>query len=81
MSKTSVWEDNAGTLTLVTLEPGWMTPRSKHYAIKYHWFREHLKPNQVEIKKIDTNDQKADILTKGLTTVKFREIRFILSRW
>ena len=79
--ETTVWEDNAGALTLAKLEPGRMTPRSKHYAIKYHWFREHLKPNQVEIKKIDTNEQKADILTKGLRTVKFREIRFLLCGW
>ena len=79
--KTSVWEDNAGALTLATLEPGRMTPRSKHYAIKYHWFREHLKPNSVEVKKIATDAQKADILTKGLRTTKFREIRLILSGW
>jgi hypothetical protein len=38
----------------------------------------HLKPNCVEIKKIDTNLQKADILTKGLRTIKFREIRKLL---
>jgi hypothetical protein len=79
--KTSVWEDNAGAQILASLEPGRMTPRSKHYAIKYHWFREHLKPNQVEVKKIHTHDQKADILTKGLRTAKFREIRFILCGW
>jgi hypothetical protein len=58
-----------------------MTPRSKHYAIKYHWFRQHLKPNQVGVKKIHTNDQKADIFAKGLKTIKFQEIRFILSGW
>lgn len=33
-----IHEDNVGTLTLVRLEPQCMTPRSKHYAIKYHWF-------------------------------------------
>ncbi len=79
--KTTVWEDNAGALTLAKLEPGSMTPRSKHYAVKYHWFREHLKPNRVECKKIDTNEQKADILTKGLRTTKYRECRFILCGW
>jgi hypothetical protein len=51
----TVWEDNIGALTLANLEPGRMTPRSKFYAIKYHWFRSHLKPNRVEIKKIDTS--------------------------
>jgi hypothetical protein len=33
-----VYEDNVGALTLGRLEPRRMTPRSKHYAIKYHWF-------------------------------------------
>ncbi len=80
--KTTVWEDNAGALTLANLEPGQITPRSKQYAItKYHWFRSHLKPSQVEVKKIDTHDQKADILTKGLITATFRSIRKLLCGW
>ena len=33
-----VHEDNVGALSLGKLEPHCMTPRSKHYAIKYHWF-------------------------------------------
>ena len=33
-----IHEDNVGALTLARLEPRHMTPRSKHYAIKYHWF-------------------------------------------
>ena len=44
--KTTFWEDNMGALTLANMEPGRMTPRSKFYAIKYHWFRSHLKTQQ-----------------------------------
>jgi hypothetical protein len=69
--RASVWEDNAGALVLTNLEPGRITPRSKHYAIKYHWFSSHLKPNDIEVKKIDTHEQKADILTKGLKVTTF----------
>jgi len=79
--KTTVWEDNNGALTLANMEPGRMTPRSKHYAIKYHWFRSHLKPNSIEIHKIDTNLQKADIFTKGLRVEKFKSIRQLLCGW
>jgi hypothetical protein len=79
--KTTVWEDNSGALTLANLEPGRMTPRSKHYAVKYHWFRSHLKPNSVEVLKIDTSLQKADIFTKGLRTEKFESIRKLLCGW
>ena len=79
--KTTVHEDNAGAMTLANMDPGRMRPRSKHYAVKYHWFREHLKPNQVEVHKIGTDFQKADILTKGLTTVKFKTMRRLLCNW
>jgi hypothetical protein len=79
--KTTVWEDNAGALTLAKLEPGRMTPRSKHYAIIYHWFREHLRPNRIEVEKIESALQKADILTKGLVYAKFLDIRKLLCGW
>jgi hypothetical protein len=79
--RTTVWEDNSGALHLANLEPGRITPRSKHYAIKYHWFRSHLKPNNIEIHKIDSNHQRADILTKGLTKEKFESIRQLLCGW
>jgi hypothetical protein len=79
--RTTVWEDNNGALTLANMEPGRMTPRSKHYAVKYHWFRSHLVPTKVTIEKIDTNLQKADIFTKGLRTEKFVIIRKLLCGW
>ena len=79
--KTKIWEDNAGALQLANMKPGRMTPRSKHYAIKYHWFRSHLKPNKVEVHKIDTKVQRADILTKGLTAEPFERIRKLLCGW
>ena len=79
--KTTVWEDNNGCLILANMEPGRTTPRSKHHAIKQHWFRSHIQEGVIEIKKIDTHLQKADIMTKGMGPDKFREIRFILCGW
>ena len=69
--QTTVWEDNSACQILANLEPGRQTPRSKHHAMKQHWFRSHLKPNSIEVKKINTKEQKADILTKALGMVKF----------
>jgi hypothetical protein len=40
--RTTLWEDNLGALMVAHLEPGRMTPRSKHYGVKYHWFRTKL---------------------------------------
>ena len=40
----TVWEDNQAAIQLASyVNPPRMTPRSKHMAIKYHWFRGHLK--------------------------------------
>uniref|UniRef100_A0A7S4IN60 Reverse transcriptase Ty1/copia-type domain-containing protein n=1 Tax=Odontella aurita TaxID=265563 RepID=A0A7S4IN60_9STRA len=78
---TRVWEDNQGCLKLARLPPPRMTPRSKHYALKYHWFRAHLRPNQIEIMPIDTNDQLADIFTKALRPEKHLQMRKKLMHW
>ena len=79
--KTTIWEDNQGCLTLANMDPGRSTPRSKHFAIKQHWFRSQLKPNNIEIKKIDTTEQKANIFTKGLGPIKFESERKMHCGW
>ena len=45
--KSELWEDNAGVLGLARLAPPRMTPRSKHYAMKYHWFREFVRLDKI----------------------------------
>ena len=79
--RTTVWEDNAGALTLASMDPGQNTPRSKFYDSKVHWFRSHLKPNQIEVKKIDTSLQLADIFTKSVIPEIFRKLRKLLMGW
>jgi hypothetical protein len=79
--RTTVWEDNNGALALASLDPGQHTPRSKHYDIKVHWFRSHLKPNKIEVEKIDTSLQKADIFTKPLPKETFVYLRKLLLGW
>jgi hypothetical protein len=81
---TTVHEDNSGALSLAKLEPGRNTPRSKHYSVKLHWFRSKLTntgPHPIQVVQISTHLQRADILTKGLSKVKFREIRQLLCGW
>ncbi len=57
-------------LTLATQHPPRLTPRSKHIAVKYHWFCSQL-GETIQLKYIPTNDQLAEILTKPLSRVKF----------
>jgi hypothetical protein len=56
--KTTVWEDNIAALTLAWLEPGQITPRSKHYVVKMHWFQSKVIKEDIEIEKFITVEQK-----------------------
>ncbi len=51
-----IHEDNIGALTLGKLKPRRMTPWSKHYAIKYHWFCEQIGSRNIELVKISSED-------------------------
>jgi hypothetical protein len=77
----AVYEDNNAALKLATAQFPNMTPRTKHIAIKYHWFREHLVDGEIEMRPIDTKLQKADIFTKGLAKREFEEKRKMVMGW
>jgi len=76
-----IHEDNVGALILAKLELRRMTPRSKHYAVKYHWFREHLAPQRIQLVKIATNDQLGNLFTKGLVKDSFAYLQKMLMGW
>jgi len=64
-----VWEDNNGAIHLAEAA----NKVSFSTKIKYHFFRENLS-DEIQVKKIDTNDQLADIFTKGLATFQFTRL-------
>jgi hypothetical protein len=76
-----VIEDNAGCMVLANAQLPNMTPRTKHIAIKYGWFRSHVKEGEIEVVKIDTKLQKADIFTKGLKRDEFESKRKMIVGW
>lgn len=41
-----------------------MTVRTKHIGIKYHWFMSKIVEGVIEIHRICTDEQKADIVKK-----------------
>lgn len=79
IAHSDVFEDNNGALTLATIPR--MTPRSKHYGTKYHFFRHHVQNGELKINKIDTKEQLADIMTKGLPRETFTYLRDKLMGW
>ena len=78
--KSTIWEDNQAALKLANLELLYMTSRSKHIAIKYHWFCSHSDVDW-SVMPISTKEQIADIFTKGLPTATFEYLRFLLMGW
>ena len=75
VSRSTVYEDNNRAIVVAT-SPS-ITPSSKHISIKYHWFRQHVGKEFV-IRKIESENQKADIFTKGLKVEIFVRIRKLL---
>ena len=76
-----IHEDNVGTLILGKLEPRRMTPWSKHYAIKYHWFCKHIGPQNIQLVKINMEDQLGDLFAKGLGRIIFTRLQKKLIGW
>ena len=78
---TSVHEDNNSALMLATEQS--VSPRTKHYAVKLHWFWSTVNDPTlcITIVKIDTDLQQADYLTKGLPLTAFRQRRKLSQGW
>jgi histone deacetylase 1/2 len=74
-----VYEDNNGALTLATIPR--MTPRTKHIACKYFFFREKVQKLEIKVIKIESEENIADIYTKGLLIDKFAYLRKKLLGW
>ena len=77
---TLVHEDNSSALMLATEQR--VTPRTKHYAVKMHWFWSIINErNNIDIVKVDTKLQQADYLTKGLPTPEYQARRKMSQGW
>jgi hypothetical protein len=73
-------EDNSACETLANLEPGRVTPRSKFYDVKVHWFRSMLN-DRIKVTRVDTKSQIADIFTKSTVREDFERLRKLLCGW
>ena len=72
---TTVWEDNAGAIVTANSV---ITEASKHLELRYHYAREAVANGIIEVKKIGTQDQVADTLTKPLAKESFEKFRSLL---
>lgn len=65
---TIVYEDNQSCIHLLTK---WKHRRLKHIDVKYHFVRVLVNDRIIDVKYISSKEQKADMLTKGLSADQF----------
>ncbi|EEB98960.1 hypothetical protein MPER_01439 [Moniliophthora perniciosa FA553] len=69
---TSISVDNHGTITFA--QNSGFHARSKHIDIRHHFIREKITSNQVSVTYCASEDNTADILTKGLDRGKHEHL-------
>lgn len=72
-----IYEDNSGAINIANF--GNFTKNSKHIEIHYRYVHESVKENLVEVIKINSDDNIADIFTKSLCKVKFEKFRMLMN--
>ena len=77
--KCKLFEYNNGAIELAMAQK--ICPRTKHTALKYNHFREHVQKGLLEINPIDTLAQVADIFTKAFPFPIFNYLRKKMMGW
>lgn len=72
----TLWCDNISSIALAS-NPVFHA-RTKHLEVDYHYVREKVIRGELCVRYISTQDQVADIFTKGLSRQRFTDLRFKL---
>lgn len=72
-----IYEDNSGAINIAN--NGNFTKNSKHIEIHYHFVHESVKEKLINVCKIDSNKNVADMFTKALCKEKFEKFRKLLN--
>ena len=51
--------------------------RSKDIGLKYHFIRDQVSDEKIDLKYCNTSNMVADIMTKGLSGKQFEKLRFM----
>ena len=72
----NIYEDNAGAIGIA--KHGNFTKNSKYIETHYHFVNENYVNKVIDVVKVDSEENVADILTKPLGTFKFEKFRVAL---
>ena len=75
----TLFEDNKGAEELAKVPKN--RPGTKHIAVKYHHFRQAVKDDILQVKRIATDEQLADIFTKPLVKMPLEHLRKQIMGW
>ena len=68
-----IFEDNSGAVAIAKF--GNFTKNSKHIEIQFHYVNEHYQNKIIDIIKVESKENLADVLTKALDSKIFIENR------
>ena len=68
-----IYEDNQSAIGIARNPQ--LHGKAKHIDIKYHFIREQVNNNNIELKYCQTSEMIADMLMKGLGRIKFEKLR------
>jgi len=72
-----IYEDNSGAIAISKF--GNLTKNSKYIEVHYHFVNECYENKEIDIVKVDSENNIADILTKALGKNKFENFRLLLN--
>jgi len=75
---TVIYEDNQGTIAVSKQDPGSVSSKTKHIAVRYFFVREHVECGDIAVIYCCTEEMVADIFTKPLGATKFKKFREML---
>ncbi|CAH1114894.1 unnamed protein product, partial [Psylliodes chrysocephalus] len=70
------YEDNQGCISVIQNPAN--NRRIKHIDLKYQFITDNLKKGNINVQYICTDDQQADLLTKGLNFVRLNILRGLI---
>jgi hypothetical protein len=50
------------------------TPQSKHIAIQYHYTKQVVRQKSIDVRRVPTNDNRSDLLTKSVKAPTFSRL-------